>query len=172
MNELKYQITQIIFLILLGLGGYWALTSLDSGVSYTRDQIVEDVQVATVPDEQVNAVNNETILVVDETPSESNPESQPEPEKPTVSDHQDLIDSLQKLVDDNVSMDSGANGSRVGTVQKFLEIYFSDRTVSIDNDFGPTTKGLVKEFQQKELNGGDGRVGPNTLKAMIEYLKK
>jgi len=171
MNELKYQITQIIFLILLGLGAYWALTSLDGGVSYTRDQIVEDQIQTEVPDEQVNAVNNETVLVVDETPKET-PMITPEPEpEPVSSDNQELIDDLQKLVDDNVTMDSGANGSRVGTVQKFLDIYFENKTVSIDNDFGPTTKGLVKDFQQEELNGGDGRIGPNTLRAMIKHLE-
>jgi peptidoglycan hydrolase-like protein with peptidoglycan-binding domain len=68
-------------------------------------------------------------------------------------------------------MNSGANGSRVGTIQKFLGVYFSDETVSIDNDFGPTTKGLVKDFQTAELNGGDGRVGPNTMRAMVEFLR-
>ena len=170
MNELKYQMTQIIFLVLLGLGAYWALTSLDSGVTYTRDQIVENQTEVGVPDEQVNAVNNETLLVVNETPEET-PITNPDPE-PTVSSHQELIDDLQKLVDDNTTMDSGANGTRVGTVQKFLAVYFEDRTISIDNDFGPTTKSLVKEFQTQELNGGDGRIGPNTLKEMISYLKK
>ncbi|MCA9352592.1 peptidoglycan-binding protein [Patescibacteria group bacterium] len=175
MNELKYQITQIVFLILLGIGAYWALTSLDSGVQYTREQIIEDEQQVSVPDEMVNAVNNETVLVVDESSEEEvepveTTTSQPE-EQPQVSTHQTLIDALQKMVDDNVTMDSGSSGTRVGTVQKFLDIYFTDKTISVDNDFGPTTKNLVKEFQQKELNGGDGRVGPNTLKAMIGYLE-
>lgn len=173
MNELKYQITQIIFLVLLGLGAYWALTSLDSGVQYSRESIVETQEEATpIADEQVNAVNNETVLTVDETPSEESTETEPEPEPEQESSaNEDLIAALEELIDDNVTMDSGAGGSRVGTVQEFLDFYFEDRTVSIDNDFGPTTKGLVREFQQAELNGGDGRVGPNTLRAMVEYLE-
>jgi len=171
MNELKYQITQIVFLILLGLGGYWALTSLDSGVTYTRDQIIEDQIAQVTPDEQVNAVNNETVLVVEEEPeieAEEEPVKTPEP---VTNKNQDLIDDLQELIDEKVTMNSGANGKRVGTIQKFLDVYFTNKTVSIDNDFGPTTKGLVKDFQTAELNGGDGRVGPNTMQAMIEHLE-
>ncbi|MCA9352039.1 peptidoglycan-binding protein [Patescibacteria group bacterium] len=169
MNELKYQITQLVFLVLLGLGGYWALTSLDTGVTYTRDQIVE-VQHEQSSDEQVNAVNNETVLVVEDEPVDTEPTT-PVVENELTTSHEELIADLQAMVDAKVSIDSGASGDRVGTVQEFLAVYFSDRTVNIDKDFGPTTKGLVKEFQQKELNGGDGRVGPNTLKAMIEYLE-
>ena len=174
MNELKYQITQLVFLVLLGLGGYWALTNLDNGVTYTRTDLVADRGGETaMADDQVNAVNNETILIAPDEATVNEPEPEPEPTPtPTLADnHAELILDLQAMVDANVTIDSGASGDRVGTVQEFLAVYFSDRTVSIDKDFGPTTKGLVKEFQQKELNGGDGRVGPNTLKAMIEYLK-
>lgn len=176
MNEFKYQIVQFLFLILLGLGAYWALTHLDTGVSYSRDQVIEDIQeIEPVnPDQVVNAVNSETVLVAEEVSTETDTDTNPVPdatETVAVTSNSVLISDLQKLVDDNAAMDSGANGSRVGTVQKFLDEYFTDRVVSVDNDFGPTTKRLVKEFQQKELNGGDGRIGPNTLKAMIEYLK-
>ena len=172
MNELKYQITQLVFLVLLGLGGYWALTHLDNGDTYTRTDLVADRgDEIALADDQVNAVNNETVLVAPDEGTVDEVEPEPEPE-PTPSDsNADLIADLQAIVDANVTIDSGANGDRVGTVQEFLALYFTDKTITIDRDFGPTTKGLVKEFQQKELNGGDGRVGPNTLKAMIEYLE-
>lgn len=173
MNEVKYQITQFIFLALLGLAAYWALTHLDTGVNYSKDQVVEDVQEAeTNPDQIVNAVNNEIILSATDTETTVEPDEAPVvvPTE-TNSSYTQLITDLQDLIDKNVTMDSGANGTRVGTVQKFLKEYFTEKTVSIDNDFGPTTKGLVKEFQQEELNGGDGRIGPNTLKKMVEVLK-
>ena len=52
-----------------------------------------------------------------------------------------------------------------------IDINKPDEDITIDGDFGPGTKGLVREFQQEELNGGDGRVGPNTLTGMVEYLE-
>ena len=41
----------------------------------------------------------------------------------------------------------------------------SSKAVSIPGTY-------VKQFQQKELGGGGGNIGPNTLKAMIAWLKK
>lgn len=178
MNEVKYQITQLIFLIILGVGAYWALTHLDTGVTYSRDNIVIDTdqQEEMVPDNIVNSVENQGVLTVENSTDETNTEedttvSTEENQSETTNEEAEIIGLLQKLIDDNVTMDSGSNGERVGSVQKFLAYYFDEKNVSIDNDFGPTTKSLVKEFQTKELNGGDGRIGPNTLKAMISYLK-
>jgi murein L,D-transpeptidase YcbB/YkuD len=176
MNEVKYQITQLVFLVLLGLAAYWALTNLDTGVTYTRDQMIDDVEIADTLEttDDGNQVNQENVLTPNTSPVVDEPLSEPVVE--SNSTNQDtqtaLIESLQKLADDNVSLNSGANGESVASVQQFLDIYFTDKTVSVDKDFGPTTKGLVEEFQQKELNGGDGRIGPNTLKAMVSYLKK
>lgn len=174
MNEVKYQITQLIFLVLLGLAAYWALTGLDNGVTYTRDQMVTDAEIdetLTSSDEVVS--NTDDVLTPNTSPVIEESVTEPVAEEtPVVDENAELIVDLQKMADNKVSLNSGANGESVATVQKFLDIYFADKNVSIDKDFGPTTKGLVKEFQQKELNGGDGRIGPNTLKAMVEYLKK
>jgi len=179
MNEFKYQLTQLVFLLLLGFGAYWALTHLDNGISYTRENIVEDnAIVQEEPDQVANTVDNETVLsapsVIEDNQSTENTSSEEPTIETVVSDNKnsDLISALDKLIESGVTMNNGSNGSEVGTVQKFLDFYFTDKDVSIDNDFGPTTKGLVKDFQQAELNGGDGRIGPNTLKGMVEYLKK
>ena len=86
--------------------------------------------------------------------------------------HDGLLQKLQKMVDNKVRMDIGASGDNVGTIQSFLALYFPDRHIVVDKDFGPTTKKLVKEFQQKELNGGGGNIGPNTLGAMVKWLQK
>lgn len=175
MNELKYQITQIVFLVLLGLGAYWAFTHLDDGISYTRDEIVTVAQnTDATPDETINVIDNETVLSAGEDTELAPPVNDIEVVvNPTDSNsgNSDLIDDLQKIVDADIIMKSGSNGTRVGSVQKFLDLYFSDKDVVADNDFGPGTTRLVKEFQTKELNGGDGRVGPNTLKEMIKWLE-
>jgi len=173
MNEFKYQITQLVFILILGFGAYWALTNLDTGVSYSKNEIVSLTETdEPAADSEVNTVNNETLIVVDSNPTEEpiDEEVAPDPE-PSESSNSELVVELEKLVDANVMLNSGSNGGQVKTVQEFLAVYFSDRTISIDSDFGPTTKNLVKEYQTKELNGGDGRVGPNTLQAMIDYLK-
>lgn len=180
MNELKYQITQILFLVLLGFGAYWAFTHLDDGISYSRDEIVILDDEVRSPDETVNVIDNENILLagsentVDDsdtvTPEVNTPET-PATEPVTPSSNDDLLSDLQQLVEANIIMESGSSGSRVGTVQEFLNIYFEDRNISVDNDYGPGTTRLVREFQTSELNGGDGRVGPNTLRAMIEWLE-
>lgn len=176
MNEVKYQITQLAFLVLLGLGAYWALTHLDSGVSYSRDQIIEETDLTERnPDQIVNSVVSENSTsepkAEEKAPEVKTPEPTPESNIATPASSSSLVSDLQGLIDANTNLDSGDSGATVGVVQKFLEQYFKDRSISIDNDFGPTTKGLVREFQRTELNGGDGRVGPNTLRAMVEYLK-
>lgn len=166
MNELKYQIVQFLFLVLLGLGAYWALTQLDSGVTYTRDTIVE--QPSTI-----ELSPSENISSGEEFPTEpvnpETPEEQPSETPGTALN--ELITDLQEMVDANVILQSGSRGDRVGIVQTFLDWYFDERTVSIDNDYGPGTERLVREFQTAELNGGDGRVGPNTMRKMIELLQ-
>ncbi|MFT7328324.1 MAG: hypothetical protein ACI870_000511 [Crocinitomicaceae bacterium] len=176
MNELKYQLTQFIFLVILGLAAYWALTNLDNGISYTRDNIVQDADLSQEePDQQANTVNNQIILTALDASGELEVIAEEKPiveTTPASVENSELISAIETLVADGITMDNGDTGSRVGTVQKFLDIYFGDKKVSIDNDFGPTTKGLVRDFQNTELNGGDGRIGPNTLRAMIEYLKK
>ena len=68
-------------------------------------------------------------------------------------------------------LNNGSSGEAVRTVQEFLAIYH-DQDITIDGDFGPGTKNLVQEFQQEELNGGDGRVGPNTLQGMVTFLEE
>lgn len=175
MNELKYQITQIVFLVLLGLGTYWAFTHLDTGVRYQRDEVVTIAQnQESTPDETITIIDNETVLSVDnELPNE--PLVSPDEvttETPTdTNSNSELISELQTIADTGAIMQSGSSGTRVGTVQKFLAVYFEDRDISVDNDYGPGTARLVKEFQTSELNGGDGRVGPNTLGAMVDWLE-
>ncbi len=163
MNEFKYRFINFVLLVLLGLGIYWAFTSIDNGITYDKNMTVNTTEV-TEPLEEV--------VLFDNTKNETL-EPTEDPVIPVVeNNNNELIKKLQTLVENKTTMDSGASGSKVGTVQEFLVIYFKDKEVSIDNDFGPTTKGLVRDFQKAELDGGDGRIGPNTLSAMVKYLNK
>ena len=68
-------------------------------------------------------------------------------------------------------MKKGSRGTRVGTVQEFLNIY-NGTDSKIDNDFGATTENQIKAFQKSEGLTADGQAGPGTYKKMIEWLKK
>tara|TARA_B100001179_G_C18545948_1_gene383814 strand:- start:98 stop:637 length:540 start_codon:yes stop_codon:yes gene_type:complete len=179
MNELKYQITQFIFLALLGFGAYWALTHLDNGISYSRDQIVErdttpstpieSPIINTIPDDEEIVENPDTsTTTVDEeetqTPSQSS--------GTLTATEKELVSALERLISDQIYMKVGSRGTRVGTVQKFLDYYFPDKTVSTDNDYGPGTKTLVEQFQAAEGLTADGQAGPNTYQKMIDVIKE
>ncbi|MDD3694103.1 MAG: peptidoglycan-binding domain-containing protein [Candidatus Pacebacteria bacterium] len=182
MNEIKYQITQLIFLILLGLGAYWALTHLDNGVSYTSEKLVqqqdlteqndiEDQEIDLFPEVEIGERSETPTEETESTPSESETSSQPSQQQQS-SSHPELVSALEKLISDNIYMKVGSRGTRVGTVQKYLALYFSDKNVSVDNDYGNGTRDLVREFQTKEGLDADGQAGPSTYQKMIDLLKK
>lgn len=173
MNELKYQITQIVFLILLGAGTYWAFTHLDTGIRYERDQLVTIDQIQdNIPDQSISIISNENIPETNSDQTIPNTDDVPEVTAPTVDiGNADLISELNQIADSGSIIQSGASGDRVGIIQEFLSVYFADRNITIDSDYGPTTTSLVREFQTTEIGGGDGRVGPNTLGSMIDWLE-
>ena len=74
-------------------------------------------------------------------------------------------------IDDNINMKEGSRGTRVGTVQEFLNRYLDTET-TVDNGYGPGTLSRVKTFQQAEGLSADGLAGPNTYQAMIDILLK
>jgi murein L,D-transpeptidase YcbB/YkuD len=177
MNELKYQITQIVFLVALGLGTYWAFTHIDNGIRYERDEVVTIAQnQENVPDETITIIDNEINLPASNTPTNQplvppqNVVIETTPDN-NASKNSGLVTELKKIIETGIIMESGSTGSRVATVQEFLDIYFSTRDVTIDSDYGPGTTRLVRDFQTAELSGGDGRVGPNTLRAMVTWLE-
>lgn len=181
MNEIKYQITQLIFLILLGLGAYWALTHLDNGVSYTSEKLVqqqdlterndiEDQEINLLPEVETGESSESSLEETESTPSEAETPSQPSQQQN--SSHPELVSALEKLISDNIYMKVGSRGTRVGTVQKYLALYFPDKNVSVDNDYGNGTRDLVREFQTKEGLDADGQAGPSTYQKMIDLLKK
>lgn len=165
MNEFKFQITTFLLVALLAFGAYWAFTSLDRGVTYTKDEVV-----ATVDETPADEVDEDEVVVVDTT-EDTTVEDQPTttPTAELSADEQDLLDRLQGLIDDNINMKVGSRGTRVGTVQEFLNLYL-DTQSGVDNEYGPGTKERVRQFQQAEGLNADGLAGPNTYEAMIEVL--
>jgi len=190
-DDIKSTIFTIILIALIGLGGYWAFSTMESGSSHLDNQKVSNLEneIESLKKENKNLkeeINklNENLTKTQEEKSEVeaekeevknnlNTETTTKTATTTVSKsykYQSLIDELQKLVDANVYMKKGSTGSRVGTVQKFLNIY--NRTSNkIDNDYGNATVIAVKNFQRKEGLTADGNAGHGTFKRMISILK-
>lgn len=174
MENLKFVIISIIILAILVVLGLWAFGTLDSGenhVSREKLQELEDRNQELL--EEIDRLEDELALlrpdeeeeIVEEQPIEEQPI-----QEPTTYQHQDLLDRLQDLINDNIYMSTGSKGTRVGTVQEFLNLYHNT-SKRVDNDYGNTTKTDVTAFQRAEGLSADGETGPNTYRKMVEWLQ-
>jgi len=184
-EDIKSILSTIIIIGLLGFGGYWAFSTMESGSSHIDNEKLEDLE-----DEnealrnEVSKLNSEIsslIIQKEEQLVKEEEEVKPVEEvkvvKPTtttptttVSKNQTLINELQKLVDSNITLKKGSTGTRVGTVQKFLNIY-NKTSNRVDNDYGTSTITAVKNYQKAQGLTADGEAGPGTFKKMISWLK-
>lgn len=182
-EDIKSTLFTIFVLGLLGFGGYWAFSTMESGSSHIDSQKVKELE------EENKRLKEEASLLK----SEISDFSSGLKDEPTISDikeeeksvdniinppketqslkYQTLINELQKLIVDNIYMKKGSQGSRVGTVQKFLNIY-NNTSNRVDNDYGSSTETAIKNFQKSEGLGVDGQAGVGTFKKMIDWLKK
>lgn len=164
MNEFKFQLLSIVLIILLGLGVYWAFSHLYLGVPHQDIQVLD----TDLPAEE------ETPLLPEETSLDPEPEPEETPSevdtKELSAEEQEIYDALGRLIDDKIYMKKGSRGTRVGTVQKFLNYYFKTDKV-VDNDYGPGTIADVKKFQEALGLGADGLAGPQTYTKMMESMK-
>jgi peptidoglycan hydrolase-like protein with peptidoglycan-binding domain len=186
MEDIKSIIFGIIVLGLLGLGGYWAFSTMESGSSHIDKQKLEELEnenqelknevsklnseisTLTLQKEEVKKV--EVVQPAEEVAVEK-PVTKTTTKTPltTISKNQTLINELQKLVNGNVSLKKGSTGTQVGTVQKFLNIY-NKTSNKVDNDYGNTTITIVKAFQKAQGLTADGEAGSTTFKKMITWL--
>ncbi len=174
MDKLKFALFSIVVLSGVGLVWYWSVSTIESGSEHAFNQKVAELTDENKSlKEEVKELKDKLSLlepkIVDSSGGIPAPEVKIETET-TVYENQDLIDELQKLIDSNVSMKLKSAGPRVGTVQKFLNIY-NDASAKVDNDYGAGTVKLVAEFQKAEGLTADGEAGASTFKKMIEWLK-
>jgi sugar-specific transcriptional regulator TrmB len=181
MEKLKFTLFSIIVLFVLGFIGYWAFVNIQSGSEHAISQKLEQFQnenedlkeevfelkkeLATVKSEfempAVATIVDPSKQIVDDVKSTET----------TIYKYQVLIDELEKLVKDNVLMKLKSIGSRVGTVQKFLNIYNNTKN-KIDNDYGLGMVKLVTAFQKDQGLKMNGEAGVSTFNKMIDILKK
>jgi hypothetical protein len=168
-ETLKANILIIIFFGAVGYVGYWGVTSLQVDPD-EFDTKVTDVR-PSVSNGGVNNSNNDQVTPPPISAPVATTPSAPVTQPSSQGENTELKKALQKLITDNVLMKRGSRGTRVGTVQEFLNLYNGTDSV-VDNDFGPTTENQVRAFQRSEGLTADGQTGPNTYRKMIEWLDR
>ncbi len=177
MDNLKSILILLILLAFAAGVGYWAIVSLEPGnigaerqkreaLESENEKLREEME--ELKKEFVSLKSAEEKVKEEAAASETRIESEP---AAAVSKYQNLINRLQEITDSNITMKEKSKGTRVGTVQEFLNLY-NGTSSRIDNDYGKSTKAAIAEFQKKEGLTADGEAGPATFKAMIEWLKE
>jgi peptidoglycan hydrolase-like protein with peptidoglycan-binding domain len=188
MDNLKFILVSLIVLVVVGIIGYWAFITIEPGdlhAEKVKEQQLEDENTALTT--QITTLNTQIASLQAEQAQLTQPattapattgtglEEKPLPSTSTASGssskYQSLINSLQQLVTANVSMKVGSTGTRVGTIETFLNIY--DKTSQkIDNDYGANTKANIANFQKAQGLTADGAAGATTFQKMIDWLNK
>ena len=175
MEKFKSILFLIIILVIIILIGYWAIFTIEPGSVHVEKQKQEELATKNKELEQKIKELKDKIAVLTPKEKEIIPEknikSSIDISKNTSLKYQSLINDLQKLIDNKISMKLKSRGTRVGTLQTFLNIY-NNTSKKVDNDYGKGTKANIINFQKKEGLTLDGEAGPNTFRKMIDWLKK
>ncbi len=182
-----YTFVWVLLVIALGVGAYFALSQLSYEIVY-EGKNAQSAQPVLVYDEslELEKFKNTAEEEITEDPNESNEqgensssstddsteEEKVETPKASSGEYKDLIEKLDRLVTEyGGTMKVGSKGTRVGTVQEFLNIY-NKTSKTVDNQYGNGTLADVKKFQADHGLGADGLAGPGTFKKMSEWLQK
>ena len=174
MENFKFTLFAVIVLAVLGLVGYWSLVSIESGTEHATREKIEQLQKENEElKTEVTSLKNElSQYQPEEEPVLAGEKQEIEPGAAVpVYEHQGIIDELEKLITDGVVIKLKSRGTRVGTIQKFLNIY-NGTSNRVDSDYGASTQKLVMEFQKAEGLPSDGEAGKTTFEKMIEWLKE
>ncbi len=181
MENFKFTLFLIVVLAILVSIGYWGFSTIESGSSHVNGQ--EIIKLTKLNKNLTSEISNLTkqinlLQAQIEEKNQTITEQQSTIKKETIqkttttsSKYRSLINDLQKLISSNILMKKGSTGTRVGTVQKFLNIY-NKTSHRIDNDYGNATKSYVEHFQRNERITADGEAGPGTFRRMISWLNR
>lgn len=179
MENFKAISLTVIAFAVVGIVGYWAVVTVEPGdVSLYKQKLKAAETSNEELQKEVSELKSELALLKSreeaDKPAPIEPAGVVPAEKPAptqTSKYQSLINELQKLVDGNIFMKVGSRGTRVGTIQTFLNIY-NKTSKKVDNDYGPGLKTDIMNFQKAVGVTADGETGSATYKKMIEWLKK
>ena len=184
MEKLKFTLFSIVVLTLLGVLGYWAVMTIKSGSEFAATLKIGELQqqnedLTKQVADLTQQLNDSQTQLANATPAptqSANPPTAPSTPtttstKPTTYKNQTLITQLQQLIADNISMKLKSSGTRVGTVQNFLNLY-NNTSNKIDNDYGASTVKAVALFQKAQGLTADGQAGAGTFGKMVSWLEK
>lgn len=184
MEKLKFALFSIVVLALVGILGYWAVATIKSGSEFAATQKIGELQqqnedLTKQIADLTQQLNNSEAQVVSLTPALTQtvtPSTTPNTStktstKTTTYKNQTLINQLQQLITDNINMKLNSTGTRVGTVQTFLNLY-NNTSNKVDNDYGASTVKAISAFQKAQGLTADGQAGASTFNKMISWLQK
>lgn len=168
MKNIGFTIVSLIGVGLLVGSGYIAVISLSQpkdNTSQVSDALGDLYPITSEPSAS-KPIETEPVIseptVIEKPTITSNQESQ--------STHSELLAEIQKLLDAKTVLKVGSRGDAVGSVQKFMNIYFK-KTSRVDSDFGKITEADVKKFQSQNKLPQTGQVGTQSLTTMVAWLK-
>jgi hypothetical protein len=160
----------ILIVVVLSAGlGYWAVTDLDYRRAVVVNDTTDSVSFDSTPDTEEPDTSGEVDLS-DQVADTDVQEPADSSDNNSSSEYADLLDGFDDLISNNIIMQRGSRGTRVGVVQDFLNIYFGTDSL-VDNDYGPGTESRVEDFQEAEGLTADGQAGPSTYRKMVEWLE-
>lgn len=178
MDNLKFALFSVVVLGVLGLIAYWSISTLQSGAEFAASQKIGQLQKENEDLAKQLVDLTEELKTLSQAQSIEGSISEPipvtvtpAPTQPVTYKNQSLINELQNLITNNVLMKLKSRGTRVGTVQNFLNIY-NNTSDKVDNDYGTSTQKAVTAFQKDQGLNADGEAGSGTFNKMISWLKK
>lgn len=158
----------VLMLVFAGLG-YWSYRTIDfappeSISTDTTPQVLVQAQpVESVPPAQI-------VPTADEKPSEPEKITEDISKKPIPTKYADLGSRLNRLIADKIIMKEASYGTRVGTIETFMNVYDGSNTAVVNKNSAELI-GRVKKFQIEMKITADGLGDPETYQKMIDWLK-
>jgi hypothetical protein len=177
MESIKANLIIIVFIGAIAWLGYWAVNDIkDDNDRLTSEQVIPDVGPTVTSEAEVPVMTDGSTndTTSDSDSSESNNDNDNTSNGSNIGssndENGDLISKLQDLIADKILMKKGSRGTRVGTVQEFLNLY--GIKIDVDNDYGDGTVNGIKKFQTDQKLSADGQAGATTFQKMIDWLNK
>lgn len=185
MDRVKFILVLVISVAVLGLGGWWAINTMQSSSDYVKNQKIKKLEAENEElklmaeklktEADLSENNNVAEKPIAEPAPQTKPSTTPKPITPkptsTTYKNQTLINELQKLANAGTILKLKTASPAVGSVQKFLNLY-NKTSNKIDNDYGATTKTKVAAFQKAQGLTASGEAGKATFTKMVAWLKK
>ena len=173
MNRYMNTFVWIIIIIGLGLIGYFAYSRLSNDFVYENEGEVPVLVYNEETGTSGTTPTEEVVVPTTDTPAVTPVEEVAPTTGALPAEYAVLGGKIEKFISQyGGTMKVGSKGTRVGTVQEFLNIYNKTKD-PIDNVYGAGTATKIKAFQTAEkLAGPDGQAGPATFTAMLAWLKK